>query len=288
MIDLTFAYITCTIFGIGVTLIDMIGILGDVVHEGGSHGDHGGGHGDHGGLHGDHAGDHGDHGGFHGDHAGDHGDHGGFHGDHGGFHGDHAGDHGDHAVDHGDAGSDHGPLGDSHGTHGGDHTDQTSDHGHQVATTGTHGEKSSVSAHDTYVERNVVGQVLSIARSLVHFSLGFGPVGLVALATGRGTVSSLAWSVPVGTVAMIGGRLLRRLQRQQLNSQLTTEDMIMEKGEVLVSIGEGQLGKVRILVDGIYAERYARASDPVKSLPVGTPVRVIDFSDECVYVEEEQ
>jgi membrane protein implicated in regulation of membrane protease activity len=267
MIDLTFAYITCTIFGIGVTLIDMIGIVGDVFHEGGSHGDHGGAHGDHGGLHGDHAGDH---------------------GDHGGFHGDHAGDHGDHVGDHGDAVSDHGHLGDSHGTHEGAHTDQTSDHGHHIATTGTHGEKSSVSAHDTYVERNVVGQVLSIARSLVHFSLGFGPVGLVALATGRGTLSSLAWSVPVGTVAMIGGRLLRRLQRQQLNSQLTTEDLIMEKGEVLVSIGEGQLGKVRILVDGIYAERYARASDPVKSLPVGTPVRVIDFSDECVYVEEER
>ena len=133
----------------------------------------------------------------------------------------------------------------------------------------------------------MLGQILSIARSVVHFSLGFGPVGLFAVATGRGTLASLAWSVPVGVVAMIGGRLLRQLQRQRLDSQLSDADMIMERGEVLVSIGKGQIGKVRLLVEGVYAERYARAHDPAKSLPVGASVRVVDVSEECVYVEEE-
>ena len=97
----------------------------------------------------------------------------------------------------------------------------------------------------------------------------------------------MAWSVPVGVVAMIGGRLLRQLQRQRLDSQLSDADMIMERGEVLVSIGKGQIGKVRLLVEGVYAERYARAHDPAKSLPVGASVRVVDVSEECVYVEEE-
>ena len=97
----------------------------------------------------------------------------------------------------------------------------------------------------------------------------------------------MAWSVPVGVVAMIGGRLLRQLQRQRLDSQLTDADMIMERGEVLVSIGKGQIGKVRLLVEGVYAERYARAHDSAKSLPVGASVRVVDVSEECVYVEEE-
>ena len=235
--SLTSIYIASTIFGAGVTVIDMLGILGDLFHEsGGAH-------------------DAGSH--------GDHGDHDGAHGDHGGFHGDHAGAHGDH--------------GDAAGSeHAGEHAEGL-----------THADKGSAAAHETYSERNVLGQILSIARSVVHFSLGFGPVGLFAVATGRGTLASLAWSVPVGVVAMIGGRLLRQLQRQRLDSQLSDADMIMERGEVLVSIGKGQIGKVRLLVEGVYAERYARAHDPAKSLPVGASVRVVDVSEECVYVEEE-
>ena len=225
--SLTSIYIASAIFGAGVTVIDMLGILGDLFHESGGAHD---------------AGSHGDHGGFHGDHAGAHGDH-------------------DDA-----AGSEH-----------------AGEHAEGLA----HADKGSAAAHETYSERNVLGQILSIARSVVHFSLGFGPVGLFAVATGRGTLASLAWSVPVGVVAMIGGRLLRQLQRQRLDSQLTDADMIMERGEVLVSIGKGQIGKVRLLVEGVYAERYARAHDSAKSLPVGASVRVVDVSEECVYVEEE-
>lgn len=232
--SLTSIYIASAIFGAGVTVIDMLGILGDLFHESGGAHD-----------------------------AGSHGDHGDHDGDHGGFHGDHAGAHGDHDDA---AGSEH----------AGEHAEGL-----------THADKGSAAAHETYSERNVLGQILSIARSVVHFSLGFGPVGLFAVATGRGTLASLAWSVPVGVVAMIGGRLLRQLQRQRLDSQLTDADMIMERGEVLVSIGKGQIGKVRLLVEGVYAERYARAHDPAKSLPVGASVRVVDVSEECVYVEEE-
>ena len=232
--SLTSIYIASAIFGAGVTVIDMLGILGDLFHESGGAHD-----------------------------AGSHGDHGDHDGDHGGFHGDHAGAHGDHDDA---AGSEH----------AGEHAEGL-----------THADKGSAAAHETYSERNVLGQILSIARSVVHFSLGFGPVGLFAVATGRGTLASLAWSVPVGVVAMIGGRLLRQLQRQRLDSQLSDADMIMERGEVLVSIGKGQIGKVRLLVEGVYAERYARAHDPAKSLPVGASVRVVDVSEECVYVEEE-
>ena len=131
-------------------------------------------------------------------------------------------------------------------------------------------------------------RLLSITRSLVHFSFGFGPVGWFALATGRGAVSSLAWSLPVGVVALAGGRLLRRIQRSELDSQFTTEDLIMERDEVLVSIGKGQLGKVRIFLEGTYVERFARAKNPQESLRAGTKIRIVDVSDECVYVEEEE
>jgi membrane protein implicated in regulation of membrane protease activity len=286
MSNLLSLYIACTIFGVGVTIIDMLGILGDLFH-GSEHGADGGDHGDHGGDHGDHGGDHGDFDIGHGDHGGDHGDfdigHGDHSGDHGDFdigHGDHSSDHGDFDIGHGDHGSDHDDFDVDHGDHGGEHGDE---HG-----AGEHGEKGSLVLQENYRERNILPRILTTARSLVYFSLGFGPVGWFALATGRDTASSLAWSIPVGTVALVGGRLLRRIQRNELDSQLTAEDLIMERGEVLVSIGEGQLGKVRIFTEGTYAERFARAKNPKERLRAGTKIRIVDVSDECVYVEEEE
>jgi len=233
-------YIACTIFGVGVTVIDMLGILGDLFHEG-EDGAVGGDDGTHG--------DDGDHGGDEGDFAPDDG-----------------GDHGDVDADHGDDGGDH---------------DGEDEGGAE------HAEKGSVASHEVYRERHPLVRVLSIARNLVHFSLGFGTVGWFALATGRDAASSLAWSLPVGTVALIGGRLLRRIQRSELDSQFKAEDLIMERGEVLVSIGKGQMGKVRIFMEGTHAERFARAKNPEESFRAGAKVRVVDVADECVYVEED-
>lgn len=224
-------YIACAVFGVGVTLIDMLGILGDLFHEG------------------DHSGA--DHDSDSGHDAIDHGDmDAGVHGDHG---------HGDH---------EHGDL---HGEH----------HGIE------RGESGSVASHEQYQERYFLLQVLSTARSLVHFSVGFGPVGLVALATGRSPANSLAWSIPVGIVTCAGGRLLRRIQRSELDSQLKEEDLIMEQGVVSVSIKNGQLGKVRIRLEGAYAERFARAKNPQENFPVGSQIRIVDVAEDCVYVEKD-
>jgi len=121
----------------------------------------------------------------------------------------------------------------------------------------------------------------------VHFSVGFGPVGLVALATGRSPANSLAWSIPVGIVTCVGGRLLRRIQRSELDSQLKEEDLIMEQGVVSVSIKNGQLGKVRIRLEGTYAERFARAKNPQENFPVGSQIRIVDVAEDCVYVEKD-
>ncbi len=150
-----------------------------------------------------------------------------------------------------------------------------------------HGEPGHVVSHDQYQGRQILPLLLSTARSAVHFSLGFGSVGTFALLTGRTPASSLLWSVPVGAVTLVGGRVLRRIQRSELDSQFKAEDLIMERGTVLVSIGQGQIGKVRIQSEGTYADRYARASDPAKMLKAGTTVRVVDVTEDCVYVEEE-
>lgn len=264
-------YIACAIFGVGVTIIDMLGILGDLFHEGDQGDDGDAGHDGDIGHDGDvghdsdagHDSDIGHDGGVSHD-AADHGDM------DAGVHGDHGSDAGHDIADHGDMDT---------GVHG--------EHGHGEHHDNEHGERGSVASHEHDRERSFLLQILSIARGLVHFSVGFGPVGLVALATGRSPTNSLAWSIPVGLVTCIGGRLLRRIQRSELDSQLKEEDLIMEQGVVSVSIKNGQLGKVRIRLEGTYAERFARAKNPQENFPVGSQIRIVDVAEDCVYVEND-
>ena len=148
-------------------------------------------------------------------------------------------------------------------------------------------ERVSVVAHDRRQRGNAVIRILSVARSFVYFSLGFGPVGLFATLRGESVGVGLAWSIPVGAAVMIGTRLLRKVLRQEIDSQFKGEDFIMERGKVIVSIGRGQIGKVRIHVGGTYADRYAKAKNDEEDIPAGANVRVADVTDEYLYVEKE-
>lgn len=148
-------------------------------------------------------------------------------------------------------------------------------------------ERVSIVAHDRRQRGNAVIRILSVARSVVYFSLGFGPVGLFATLRGESVGIGLVWSIPVGVAVMIGTRLLRKALRQEIDSQFKGEDFIMERGRVIVSIGRGQIGKVRINVGGTYADRYAKAKNNKEDIPAGASVRVVDVTDEYIYVEKE-
>jgi membrane protein implicated in regulation of membrane protease activity len=210
-------YIAATVFGAGVTVVDMLGVLGS---QAGEEGD------------------------------GEGGD------DEGDDVGDEEGDGGEEDVE-GEAGDDTG--------------------------------HPSVVAHDLR-SRNAqrwIVRGLTALRTLVYFSLGFGPVGWFAFARYSTAATTLLWSVPSGMVVMVGARLLRRLMRRELDSQVSASEMLMEKGEVTVTIPEGQMGKVRVSVGGTYVDRYARSKGPER-IAVGTTVRVVDVGDECIYVEAER
>ena len=145
----------------------------------------------------------------------------------------------------------------------------------------------SILAHDARRRGSVVLQIMTGFRSLVYFSLGFGPVGWFAISQYGFSTRTLAWSLPVGAVVMVGTRMLRSFMKKDLSSDVKEEELIMEKGVVTVSIKNAQMGKVRIIVGGAALERYARAKDKEEDLPVGTQIRVVDISDECVLVEKE-
>lgn len=152
---------------------------------------------------------------------------------------------------------------------------------------GGDGEPGSMAGHDVRRRRSVVMWMMTGLRSLVYFALGFGPVGWFALGTGQSTLTSVAYAAPVGAVVMIGARLLRRVLRSELTSEIKESDLLMERGAVTVTINPGQLGRVRVKIGGAYVDRYARVKDLTEPLRPGESIRVIDVSDECVYVERE-
>ena len=72
---------------------------------------------------------------------------------------------------------------------------------------------------------------LSYLRLFVYFCLGFGPMGLVALATGRSAVASLLLAIPVGVAAVFLAQAFFRFQRQDTDSQLTSADLVGQTGD---------------------------------------------------------
>jgi hypothetical protein len=267
-------YIGLTVFGAGITLIDLFGIAfthGPEGQDGSHHGDGHDGSGSHGtGLGHEASLDHG------GDHAGDHGlDHSAGHdGGHTGFHDStqHDGSQ-DTAADHG-------------GTH---HGDELAHSGHHDQADTAHHElqvKESVVAHDV-TRKNPVLTILSAFRNFVYFSLGFGPVGWFVMGSGTGFLQSLFISIPVGAFVLAGVRILRRIQTKRLDSQVQESEFLLEKAEVVVPIEKGRIGKVRISLSGRYLERYAKAADGNKSFSKGSIVRITSLTDENVIVEEE-
>ncbi len=145
----------------------------------------------------------------------------------------------------------------------------------------------SVLAHDLRSKPGTVLRLLALMRSTVFFSVGFGPVGWFATTQYSTPLPTLAWSLPVGLAVMITAKGLRKLFRKDLSSEIRMSDLIMESGTVTVSIGKGQIGKARLMIGGVYVERFSRAHDELTEISVGARVRVIDANDECVFVEEE-
>ena len=173
-------------------------------------------------------------------------------------------------------------------TEGDDGDGDDSDGGETDADEGGAGEvQSSVAGHDTRQRRNPVLRILSALRNLVYFALGFGPTGWFALGTGETIAASLIWGGGVGLVVVAGARILRRVLRSELSSEIQESDLLMETGTVLVTVNPNKLGRVRVHVGEAFVDRYARSRSDLPISP-GTAVRVVDIGDDCVFIEPEE
>lgn len=148
--------------------------------------------------------------------------------------------------------------------------------------------EGSLVAHDNIKnKKNFILKLFSFLRTIVYFSFGFGPVGWIVFSTGQKNVNSLFYSIPTGIIFAVIGRLLRRLQTHELDSQVKDSELLMEKAEVLVTISNGELGKVRVYLDNTYVERYAKTKNIDECYTVGTEVRVVDITDQYLIVSDD-
>jgi membrane protein implicated in regulation of membrane protease activity len=247
-------YIGCTVFSVGITTLDFLGILGR--HDDSDTGDTDAG----GDLDATYTDAHGDF------DAGDIDASGDF--DAGDV--DASGD-----LDAGDMDID----GDSDAGHI-DHADDADD--------GESGHVNDVDSADTPHHGAVaVLSVLSYLRSLVYFCLGFGPTGWFALTAGNDPTRSLMWALPAGAIAFVVARAFFRFQRSDTDSTLRSEELMFQRATVIVPLSHRTMGKIRVQVGMNVTEQYALAAEPNTQFEKGELVWVTNVTDECVYVEDE-
>ena len=130
--------------------------------------------------------------------------------------------------------------------------------------------------------------VLRYVRIGVYFALGFGPLGLVAEATGAGGLSSLFWAAPGGVAAAFLARAFFRFQQQDIDSSIKEDELLLERAHVIVPLSNRDMGKVRVKMGQIVAERYALAEDEWESFRTDEVVEIVRVTDECVYVRRSE
>jgi membrane protein implicated in regulation of membrane protease activity len=126
--------------------------------------------------------------------------------------------------------------------------------------------------------------ILGYLRMGVYFSLGFGPLGLIAAASGAGVLGSLAWAVPGGSAAALLARAFFRFQQHDVDSSVRDEDLLFERARVIVPLSSEMMGKVRVKLGQSVVERYALAEDQGDDFRTGDLVEVVRVEDDCVYV----
>jgi membrane protein implicated in regulation of membrane protease activity len=176
------------------------------------------------------------------------------------------------------------------GHFGGDHSaaDMAGTAGHDAAhADGGHASVNHAGSAHPQAGQQGAGPILSVLsylRLFVYFCLGFGPMGLVAMATGRSAFASLLLAIPVGVAAVFLAQAFFRFQRQDTDSQLASADLVGQAGTVIIPLDDQTMGKVRILVGPVVTEQYALAAHPGATFKAGDRVVIASVTDECVYV----
>ncbi|MBW7881934.1 MAG: hypothetical protein H3C34_04730 [Caldilineaceae bacterium] len=149
----------------------------------------------------------------------------------------------------------------SPGTHLGDHADLASSRG-----------------------GSTILSALAYLRMVVYFCLGFGPAGWLALAFGADPLTSLLVALPVGVIALFMAQALFRFQHSDTDSSLHSHELLLLPATVTIPLTHTTMGRVRVQAGMNVTEPYALAAEEGAAFGKGDVVRIVQVTDECVYV----
>lgn len=195
-------------------------------------------------------------------------------------------------LDHlGSGSTDHGD-GDGQASDATNHDHPDSHHGNSQVyipdTAPDHSVQSGSYINSADESTRLITKVLGILRSTVYFSLGAGPTGLFALLTHVDGFASLLWSAGAGLAIAVIARFLRSSMRKDLDSSIKPEEFLMDLATISVPVQPGAMGKIIVRRYDHEQELYVRAKDPQLGLKKGSIVRIVDFTDDCYWVEPEE
>ncbi|MDR1901584.1 MAG: hypothetical protein LBQ88_04785 [Treponema sp.] len=191
--------------------------------------------------------------------------------------GDESADTGDHTDGGVDTGGGH-----DDGYHAGD--DYIPDHTGRANDSFRHGEAGALLGSGNTGIRFIT-RLMGLLRTAVYFSLGAGPTGLFAFFTGRSALSSLLWAGAAGAGLAVLGKILRKLIRNDIDSSIKSEEMLMETAVISVPVGPGQIGKAIVRQFGREREVYVRCKDEKASFAKGSGVRIVDYDEHQFWIE---
>jgi hypothetical protein len=167
------------------------------------------------------------------------------------------------------------------------HDDSSSQHDSSSDDASHHGHhpEGSVVGHQRYAQRGgYLLKTLGFFRNVIYFCVGFGPVGLFAQFVDHSSFA-LIWAIGAGLVISFVAALFRRIQSDKLDSSINDSELLLEKATVLVSIGPGKMGKVRITHGGMNIDRFAMAKNNIDEFQAGDEAIVSEIRDEYVIIE---
>jgi len=127
--------------------------------------------------------------------------------------------------------------------------------------------------------------LIGLLRSAVYFSLGFGPTGIFATLIGLSPTASLVWASGIGAGVMVLARLLKRFIRRDLDSSIKPDELLHEKGVLLLPLEGESISKAVVKQFGRETRVYVRCSQAGVKLSKGQEVIIVDHDDDVYWVK---
>ena len=130
----------------------------------------------------------------------------------------------------------------------------------------------------------IISKTMNVLRSAVYFSLGFGPTGLFASFSGLSRTSGLLWAFGVGAAMMILARLLKRVIRKDTDSSIKPDELLQEKGVLLLPLEGGEISKAVVRQYGRETEIYVKCKNTEIKFPKGKEIIIEDYDNDVYWV----